>query len=240
MAEPKLNDQQAKKPLVLTDKLRVYAKVVIEPIVTFLAKYKLSPDVLTVLGMLFHFLFAWFIAHGQFRVAAVAMLLLSPLDALDGSLARKLGRKQGGFGAFLDSTLDRLAEIILFCGFIYYYWKLGDVEVTVLSFLNWRVDSSTMMLVAYLAVTGSIMVSYARSKAESLGYECKVGIASRVERYALMIVLLFLNQPAILLWILAAATYFTLVQRGFTVWRQWIDELKADEEAEQPANVPPN
>lgn len=233
MAESKPSEQESKEPVVLTDKLRIYAKVIIDPIVSFLAKYKLSPDVLTVVGMSFHFLFAWLIATGQFRWASIAMLLLSPFDALDGALARKLGRKQGGFGAFLDSTLDRLAEIILFCGFIYYYWKLGEIQVTVLSFLNWQVDSSTMMFVGYLAVTGSIMVSYARSKAESLGYECKVGIASRVERYALMIVLLFFNQPAILLWILAVVTYFTLFQRGYTVWRQWIDELKADEEAGQ-------
>jgi CDP-diacylglycerol--glycerol-3-phosphate 3-phosphatidyltransferase len=235
MAKPSSTDQKSEKPVVLTDKLRIYAKVIIDPIVSFLAKYRLSPDVLTVLGMLFHFLFAWLIATGQFRVASIAMLLLSPLDALDGSLARKLGRKQGGFGAFLDSTLDRIAEIILFGGFIYYYWQLGDVEVTVLSFLNWQVDSSTMMFVAYLAVTGSIMVSYARSKAESLGYDCKVGIASRVERYALMIILLYLNLPAILLWILAAASYFTLFQRGYTVWRQWLAEMKAEEEVEQTA-----
>lgn len=233
MAEPKSSEQKTTEPVVLTDKIRIYAKVIIDPIVSFLAKYRLSPDVLTVIGMSFHFLFAWLIAIGQFRAAAIAILLLSPFDALDGALARKLGRKQGGFGAFLDSTLDRLAEIILFGGFIYYYWKLGDAQVTVLSFLNWQVDSSTMMFVAYLAVTGSIMVSYARSKAESLGYDCKVGIASRVERYALMIVLLFLNQPAILLWILAVITYVTLCQRGYTVWQQWIAEMKADDEAEQ-------
>jgi len=230
MTQPPSNQPKADESVVLTDKLRIYTKVIIDPIVTFLAKYKLSPDVLTVLGMLFHFLFAWLIAMGHFRVAAVAMLLLSPLDALDGSLARKLGRKQGGFGAFLDSTLDRLAEIILFSGFIYYYWQLGAVEVQVLPFLEWWVDSSTMMFVAYTAVTGSIMVSYARSKAEVLGYDCKVGIASRVERYAGMIILLFLNQPHILLWLLAILTYFTLLQRGFHVWRQWIEELKAEEE----------
>ncbi len=230
MADPNSEEQAADDPVVITDKLRIYAKIIIDPIVTVLAKYKLSPDVLTVLGMLSHFLFAWFIANGQFRAAAIAMLLLAPLDALDGSLARKLGRKQGGFGAFLDSTLDRLAEIILFGGFIYYYWQLGDVKVTVLSFLNWRVDSSTMMFVAYLAVTGSIMVSYARSKAESLGYDCKVGIASRVERYVAMIVLLFLNQPQILLWLLAITSYFTLFQRGYHVWKQWIVELEAEEQ----------
>ena len=218
MAQTDANKAKSAEPKVFTDKLRVYAKIIIDPIVNFLAKYKISPDVLTVLGMLFHFLFAWLIANGQFRAAAVAMLLLSPLDALDGSLARKMGRKQGGFGAFLDSTLDRLAEIILFGGFIYYYWLQEDV---------------TMMAISYLAVTGSIMVSYARSKAESLGYNSKVGIASRVERYVLMIVLLFLNQPAILLVLLAVATYFTLFQRGYHVWRQWIADMKAEENSDQ-------
>lgn len=202
------------EPLVLTDKLRHHTKGIIDPIVSFLATYKISPDVLTVLGMLFHFLFAWLLATGQFRATAVALLLLAPLDALDGSLARKMGRKQGGFGAFLDSTLDRLAEIILFGGFIYYYLAQENL---------------TMMAIAYLAVTGSIMVSYARSKAESLGYNSKVGIASRVERYIAMIVLLFLNQPTLLLILLAIASYFTLGQRGYHVWKQWITDLKAEE-----------
>jgi CDP-diacylglycerol--glycerol-3-phosphate 3-phosphatidyltransferase len=214
MAQTNANEPKSAEPQVLTDKLRGYAKAVIDPIVTFLAKYKISPDVLTVLGMLFHFFFAWLIALGEFRWAAVAMLFLSPLDALDGSLARKMGRKQGGFGAFLDSTLDRLAEIILFGGFIYYYWLQENV---------------TMMAVSYLAVTGSIMVSYARSKAESLGYNSKVGIASRVERYAAMIILLFLNMPDLLMILLAITTYFTLFQRGYHVWKQWIAEMRAEE-----------
>lgn len=218
MAQTSTDDPKPVEPQVLTDRLRVHARVIIDPIVNFLAKYKISPDVLTVLGMLFHFLFAWLIAHGQFRWAAIAILLLAPFDALDGALARKMGRKQGGFGAFLDSTLDRLAEIILFGGFIYYYWVQKNV---------------TMMAVSYLAVTGSIMVSYARSKAESLSYNSKVGIASRVERYAAMIILLFFQQPVVLLVLLAIATYFTLVQRGYQVWLQWIAELKAEEAAER-------
>lgn len=228
MAKPEQPPKNAGEPKVLTDRLRVYAFGIIDPIVTFLAKYKLSPDVLTVMGMLFHFLFAWLIAFGYFRWAAIAMAVLSPLDALDGSLARKLGRKQGGFGAFLDSTLDRLAEIILFGGFIYYYWSLGTGSMVNIV-LNWEVSNAAMMFVAYLAVTGSIMVSYARSKAESLGYDCKVGIASRVERYVGMIVFLFFNEPEVLLILLAVTTYFTLFQRGYHIWRQWIVELKQDE-----------
>ena len=104
----------------LTDQLRLRTKFIIDPVVDVLARYKLGPDFLTVLGFLTHILFAYLIAIGEFPWAAVAIALMSPLDALDGALARRLGRKQGGFGAFLDSSLDRLAEIVLFGGFIYY------------------------------------------------------------------------------------------------------------------------
>ena len=205
MEEPDTSEPSVAPKLTVTDQLRVYTKPLIDPIVTFLAHYKVSPDVLTVVGMLAHFILAWLIAIGEFRWAGVAMIFLAPLDALDGSLARKLGRKQGGFGAYLDSTLDRLAEVILFGGFIYYYYSQGDPQ---------------MLAIAYVAVTGSLMVSYSRAKAESLGYENKVGVASRVERYVLMIVMLILNMPQIALIILAVATYFTLGQRMYSVWKQ--------------------
>ncbi len=188
-----------------TDNMRVWTRFIIDPIVTFLARYRLSPDLFTVLGMLAHFLLAWLIAIGEFRWAGIAMLFLAPLDAIDGALARKLGRKQGGFGAFLDSTLDRLAEIILFGGFITYYMVQDNPE---------------MLAIAYIAVTGSLMVSYARSKAESLGFDSKIGIASRVERYFFMIVMLILNRPDIALFVLAILTYFTLAQRMYHVWKQ--------------------
>ncbi len=189
----------------LTDRLRVHAKVVIDPVVDVLARYKLGPDFLTVLGFLTHILFAYLIAIGEFRWAALAIAVLSPLDALDGALARKLGRKQGGFGAFLDSSLDRLAEIVLFGGFIYYYYVQVD---------------PLMLAVAYLAVTGSLMVSYARSRAEALGFEAKVGLLSRVERYVVLIAFLALGWPHIALAILAAFTYFTFFQRMWAVWQQ--------------------
>jgi len=189
----------------LTDRLRTHTKFIIDPVVDTLAHFKLGPDFLTVLGFLTHILFAWLIAIGEFRWAAVAIAALSPLDALDGALARKLGRKQGGFGAFLDSSLDRLAEIILFGGFITYYYNKVD---------------PLMLAVAYLAVTGSLMVSYARSRAEALGFEAKVGILSRVERYVVMIAFLALGWPHIALIILAIFTYFTFFQRMWNVWKQ--------------------
>src|SRR5690606_26628003 len=138
-----------------TDEVRRLASPVVDQIVTVFARWRVSPDVLTVVGMPAHFFLAWLLAIGRWQATAIAIPLIAPLDALDGALARKLGRKMGGFGAFLDSTLDRLAEIILFGGFIYYYVQ---------------VDNPVMLATAYIAVTGSLMVSYTRSKAETLGF----------------------------------------------------------------------
>ncbi len=202
-----LNSQEipTQEKLTLTDYLRAKTRFIIDPVVTFMARYRFSPDTLTVLGMLFHFFFAWLIAFGQMQWAAVAMFFLVPLDAFDGALARKLGRKQGGFGAFLDSTLDRLAEIILFGGFIFYYVRQGN---------------ELMLAVAYIAITGSVMVSYTRARAEALGFDAKIGVLSRVERYAVMMFFLVLKSPHIALIILAIFTYFTTFQRMYHVWEQ--------------------
>jgi CDP-diacylglycerol--glycerol-3-phosphate 3-phosphatidyltransferase len=175
-----------------------------------MARYRFSPDTLTVLGMLFHFFFAWLISIGQMQWAAVAMFFLVPLDAFDGALARKLGREQSGFGAFLDSTLDRLAEIVLFGGFIFYYVTLGN---------------EPMLAVAYIAITGSIMVSYTRARAESLGLNAKIGVLSRVERYAVMMFFMVIKQPDIAVSILAVFTYFTAFQRMYHVWKQTRPQL---------------
>jgi CDP-diacylglycerol---glycerol-3-phosphate 3-phosphatidyltransferase len=190
----------------ITDRARALAMPIIDPIVTFLARYRFSPDTLTVLGVLGHILVVWFVVQGQMFVAGAGLLLIAPLDALDGSLARKLGRKQGGIGAFLDSTLDRLAEIILFGGFIYYYTAVRQ--------------DTTLTLVAYIAITGSLMVSYIRSRAEGLGYDCKIGLFGRLERYVVLIVLLLLNLPDLLMVILAVGTAVTTAQRLWYVWRQ--------------------
>ena len=214
-----MEPETKKEKPTLTDVLRVKTVGIIDPIVTFLAKYHVSPDLLTVVGMLAHFFLAYLVAIGEMRWAGVAMILLAPLDALDGSLARKMGRKQGGFGAYLDSTLDRLAEVILFGGFIYYYLQGGD---------------SVMLGLSYLAITGSLMVSYSRGKAESLGMEAKVGIGSRVERYVLMIVFLIVDKPSVGVVILAIITYVTVGQRMFHVWKQY---GRLDQQPELPESL---
>jgi CDP-diacylglycerol--glycerol-3-phosphate 3-phosphatidyltransferase len=202
----------APEKATLTDKLRVLTVGIIDPIVTFLARIGVSPNLLTVMGMLLHFLFAWLIINGEFLWAGLAVFIFVPLDALDGSLARKLDRTpgQGKFGAFLDSTSDRTAEVILFSGYLIYF----SLE-----------DNLGMMIAAYIAVTGSIMVSYTRSRAEALGLSCKVGLLTRVERYVVIVTSLILAAiwPFFLevgILILAVGTWFTVGQRVHHVWKQ--------------------
>jgi len=195
----------ATEKLSLTDFLRKHTVFIIDPIVTVMARYRLSPDMLTVTGMIAHFFFAWLIATGQMQWASLTMFFIVPLDALDGALARKLGRKKGGFGAFLDSTLDRFAEIILFGGFCLYYLNL---------------ENEPMLAIAYIAITGSLMVSYTRARAEALGFSCKVGVLGRVERYAVLMFFLILNKPDVALIILAIFTYVTAFHRMYHVWKQ--------------------
>jgi CDP-diacylglycerol--glycerol-3-phosphate 3-phosphatidyltransferase len=197
------------EPSTLTDRLRKVAAGVLDPIVTSLAKIGVSPDMLTIAGMLLHFLFAWLIATGEFVWAGFLIMIFVPMDALDGALARKLGR-QGNFGAFLDSNSDRIAEIILYSGYISWFSQQEDFLAAA---------------AAYAAVGGSLMVSYSRSRAESLGYHCKIGIFSRVERYVVLVASLVLSGlipelVAVGIYFLAIGTWFTVAQRVYHVWKQ--------------------
>lgn len=203
--QPSPTQESAPEKPTLTDFLRARTVFIVDPIVSFLARHGVSPNVLTVTGMLAHFFVAWLITQGQMPLAGIAIMFVAPLDALDGALARKLGGPVKGFGAFLDSTLDRLAEIILFGGFLFYYGHTGNEMLTV---------------TAYIGISGSLMVSYTRSKAEALGYSCKIGILSRVERYAVLTATLLIWRPDIGLIAIATFAYITVAQRVFHVWQQ--------------------
>jgi len=202
-------DSSQPQKMTLTDHVRLRTRGIVDPIVTVLARLHVSPNALTILGMLFHLLFAWLIATGRMWEAGIAIFLLVPLDALDGALARKLGRAAGGFGAFLDSTLDRIAEVILYAGFMIYYYEQDEI---------WFVAA------AYVALAGSLMVSYTRSRAEALGVSCKVGLFTRVERYVVIVLSLIINRPQWCLVILAVGTTFTVIQRIYHVWNQMKDQ----------------
>jgi CDP-diacylglycerol--glycerol-3-phosphate 3-phosphatidyltransferase len=124
-------------------------------------------------------------------------------DAFDGSMARLSG-SVSKFGAFLDSTLDRYAELFILGGLLYYF-----------------MDRQLMLaaLLTFAAAGGSLMVSYTRARAQSLGYEAKIGILSRVERFLVLIPCLLFHVPLAAIVILAVFTNITAVQRMLHVYR---------------------
>jgi CDP-diacylglycerol--glycerol-3-phosphate 3-phosphatidyltransferase len=126
------------------------------------------------------------------------------IDALDGTMARLRGMA-GQFGAFVDSVSDRYSELVIFAGLLFYYAQQRD----------W-----ITALAVYGAAAGSVLVSYVRARGQSLGWDTKVGLLTRLERYLVLSPALILNVPAIGLWIIAIFANFTAVQRIIDVRRQ--------------------
>jgi CDP-diacylglycerol--glycerol-3-phosphate 3-phosphatidyltransferase len=193
-----------KKRLTLTDQMRVIFKWVTEPLAAFFNRLGIMPNTMTILGLAGTAIGAYFLARGQMTVGGIIILLMGPIDALDGTMARLRGEPTE-FGAFVDSVTDRYAELAIFGGLLFYYVQRGD----------WLLS-----LVTYLAAAGSVLVSYTRARAQSLGHETKVGILTRMERYIVLVPGLILNRPDISLWILAVLANLTALQRIWDVRRQ--------------------
>jgi CDP-diacylglycerol--glycerol-3-phosphate 3-phosphatidyltransferase len=134
---------------------------------------------------------------GHLKLGGWLLLIVAPIDALDGALARALN-KQSRFGAFLDSTLDRIADAVLILGITVHYLR-QETYIAV-----------ALLLVSLVAV---MMVSYIRARAEALGYPCKVGLLTRMERILLIAALSAIGLPLLMLWALAVLSVFTVVQR---------------------------
>jgi CDP-diacylglycerol--glycerol-3-phosphate 3-phosphatidyltransferase len=129
---------------------------------------------------------------------------MGPVDALDGTMARLRGEPTK-FGAFVDSVTDRYSELVIFMGLLFFYLQKAD----------WL-----MAGVVYLAAAGSVLVSYARSRGQSLGYDTKVGVLTRFERYLVLGPALVFNLPWLGAWIIAIFANLTAVQRILDVRRQ--------------------
>ena len=196
---------------VLPDWVKDAARGVLAPVVRLAIALHLTPNTITVIGLLITVAAAILVASGWLLVGAAVLTAGSLFDAVDGALARAQG---GGtaFGSFLDSTLDRASEAILYAG------------ITVW-FLDTLAEPTWPVLAVLAALAGSFMVSYARARAEGIGLSASVGLAPRTERLVLVIVgvaLAGLGFTPILIGILvlvAALTVVTLVQRIRHVWR---------------------
>lgn len=194
----------------LTDHLRKLFKGVVEPIAAFLNRIGLKPNVVTYLGLLGNTIGAYLLATGQITWGGIVVLLMGPVDALDGSMARLRGESTR-FGAFVDSVSDRYSELVILAGLMAYFLQQA----------NWLACG-----LVYLSAAGSVMVSYIKARAESLGFDARVGILTRAERYLVLAPSLVFNYPMVGLWILAVHSNFTAVQRFAYVRKQWYASLK--------------
>ncbi len=172
---------------------------VLDPIVRALAALGVTPNMLSVAGLLGNGVAGLLIAQGELMVGGIVMLLASALDMLDGALARMTG-KASRFGALLDSTFDRLSEAVVLFGVLLYTLDRGHDEQAALTFV---------------AIVGSLMVSYVRARAEGLGVSMKDGLFTRPERVVVLGVALLFGWLRAALWILAVLTMLTAFQRLF-------------------------
>ena len=195
--------EKAPAPTSLSEKLRPMAAVILKPIARGLIRLHVTADALTIIGTLLMALAGGLAAAGNLLGSAVLMLVSAPLDALDGTVARMSGVKSQ-FGAFLDSTSDRYADGFVLGGILIYGLNLRDDWIVVLAFVS---------------LWGSLLISYTRARAEGLNVECKVGLLTRMERFVLLIAMLVFNQVLPGLVIFAILTHFTALQRIFYVWR---------------------
>ena len=209
--------------------LRRFAHGALDPVVRALRALGLSADHLTVLGFLLSLAAGSQFAIGNFRIAATLALSSGVCDILDGQLARSSGRATR-FGAFFDSTLDRVADAVLFVGIACYYTlQLVDMAMNpnrVLANLQHGLEPITfaaIAVLAMLALVGSFMVSYTRARAEGLGLDCRVGWFERPERMVLLIIAGYAGlgpvMPAMLL-VLVVFSFATAIQRMAHVWKR--------------------
>ena len=183
--------------MTITDFLRKRFNKTLVFVSSFLLKTGLTPNIVTLLGFLGNVGAALFIANGKFIMGGVIASLSGMFDAVDGTMARLSG-EPSKFGCLFDSLMDRYSEMVLLFSILVYFLSTNN---------------KTGIILVYLALCGSFLVSYIRARAEGLGVEVKVGILTRVERLFVLVLSLFINQPLIGVLILALLGNFTALQR---------------------------
>ena len=185
-----------------------------------LARRRINPNVLTVIGVSINVVSGLLFGLGHFFWAGVILIVANLFDMLDGQVARRTGQVTR-FGGFLDSTLDRVSDMAAFVGLMTFYAR--DTEL----------HSTLNVLLAGLALVGSVLVSYASARAESLIPKCDVGFLRRPERVVLLIIGGLFDRMAPVLWVLAVLTNVTVIHRMIYTWR----ETKQLEDAQRGAGL---
>jgi CDP-diacylglycerol---glycerol-3-phosphate 3-phosphatidyltransferase len=206
------------------------AQRIIDAMVRWLAMGHINPNILTVIGVALNVGCGLLFGMGRFFSAGIALIVANLFDMLDGQVARLSGRVTR-FGGFLDSSLDRLSDMVVFVGLMVFYARDTEFHSTLNVFL------------AGAGLMGSVMVSYASARAESLIPKCDVGFLRRPERVVLFIIgalsthpgstNFFANRMPAVLWVLAVGSYWTFAHRMYHTWR----ELNRVEEKSETAEA---
>jgi len=170
---------------------------------------------LTVLGLLLSVLTALVIAQGVFLVGGVLVLFAGIFDMFDGAMARVCNAATT-FGAFFDSTLDRYSESIILLGLLYYALQRPDLHERLWPASH---EQAWMIIFIFITAVGSLMVSYAKARAEGLGLECKTGLLARPERVVVLAIGLLSGTVIWALALLAVLSHVTAVERVAHVWK---------------------
>jgi CDP-diacylglycerol---glycerol-3-phosphate 3-phosphatidyltransferase len=170
---------------------------IINRIVRWLALSKIHPNVLTFLGLLINIWAAWLFALGEFRSAGLVVIGAGLFDMVDGRVARATDQVTR-FGGFFDSVLDRYSDLALYMGLLVYYADINRNKYIVLT---------------AIVMTGSVMISYTRARAENAIPRCKVGFLERPERVVLIIIGALFDHMAAVLWVIAVLSNLTVIHR---------------------------
>ncbi len=193
--------------------------VVVDPLLRLFLRLHITPNVVTVIGLLGNAVAAWLFVEAAFHIAAspqeaasltlwggIVILLAGLFDMMDGRLAR-LGGLSTKFGALLDSTLDRYSELLTLSGIAMLLLRAGD---------EWLWAGA----MAFAAITGSMMVSYVRARAEGLGLDCKVGLMQRPERVVVTALAAIVSGiTGSLVWLAAGMTVIAVLANLTALWR---------------------
>jgi phosphatidylglycerophosphate synthase len=177
---------------------------VADPVARLLLRARLRPNQLTVAGLGVSLVAAHAFSQGRFRQAAGLLTVAGLLDFFDGSLARLAG-SESSFGAFLDSVVDRYSDLVVLLGIVVYYE---------------RADQASGVFLTMATLVGTIMVSYTKARAQSIGMRCEIGLMERPERMIVLIAGGVFNMLMAAIIALAVLTNLTALQRIVYVWRE--------------------
>jgi CDP-diacylglycerol--glycerol-3-phosphate 3-phosphatidyltransferase len=180
-----------------------------------LARLGINPNVVTLLGLLLSVVTASVIASGYVVTGGVLVLFAGIFDMFDGAMAR-VRNAATTFGAFLDSTLDRYSESIILGSLLFYALQRPGLHEAL---WPWANEQQWMIVLVFVTAVGSLMVSYAKARAEGLGLECKTGLLARPERVVILAVGLLTGTTIWALTLLAVLSHVTAVERIVHVWR---------------------